>query len=157
MHDGDWSNWFGGPVTIGNYSCLGSQVNFLCGPWVDHVTALNHRAVIHYPLWETPGREIFIGHGVWIGWYVTILHGVTIGNGAVVGTGSVIVRDVPPYAVVAGNPAAIKRLRFDPETCAAIEATRWWEWTEEEVKARASDFLDVGTFLAKWGGNNGRA
>lgn len=45
----------------------------------------------------------------WIGFNAIILKGVTIGEGAVVGAGSVVTRDVPPYTVVAGNPARIIR------------------------------------------------
>ncbi len=52
---------------------------------------------------------VSIGDDVWIGGGVTILPGVTVGDGAVVGAGSVVTHDVPPYTVVAGNPARIIR------------------------------------------------
>lgn len=49
-----------------------------------------------------------------------------IGRGAVIGAGAVVTRDVAAYAIMAGNPARLLRMRFDPETIAAIEASRWW-------------------------------
>jgi acetyltransferase-like isoleucine patch superfamily enzyme len=56
-----------------------------------------------------PIREVKIGDKVWIGFNVSILKGVTIGEGAVVGAGSVVTRDVPPWTIVAGNPARVIR------------------------------------------------
>jgi acetyltransferase-like isoleucine patch superfamily enzyme len=59
-----------------------------------------------------PPRPIFVGPNVWIGFDACVLPGVTIGEGAVIGARSVVVEDVPPYAVVAGNPARpIRRLK----------------------------------------------
>ena len=52
---------------------------------------------------------IHICDKAWLGFGVTVLKGVTIGEGAVVAAGSVVTKDVPPYTVVGGNPAAVIR------------------------------------------------
>lgn len=76
---------------------------------------------------DVPRRALTVGHDVWIGRDVKILAGVSrIGNGAVIGAGSVVTKDVPPYTVVAGVPAKPIRMRFDEETIAALEDSRWW-------------------------------
>lgn len=56
------------------------------------------------------------------------LPGVSIGDGAFVAAGSVLASDVPPYAIVAGNPARIVRHRFDDENVARLLRAAWWDW-----------------------------
>jgi len=58
---------------------------------------------------DAPARPVRIGRNVWIGFDACVLPGVTVGEGAVVGARSVITEDVPPYTVVAGNPARVIR------------------------------------------------
>jgi virginiamycin A acetyltransferase len=57
-----------------------------------------------------------------------ILPGVTIGPGAIVAARAVVSRDVPPYAIVAGNPARVVRRRFDDATVARLLEVAWWDW-----------------------------
>jgi len=69
-----------------------------------------------------------IGNDVWIGNQVTIMPGVKIGDGAVIGAGAVVAKDVPPYAVVVGNPGIVKRLRFSERIVERMLAVRWWRY-----------------------------
>lgn len=70
-------------------------------PWVgDHPEELSSSTVI--------------GSDVWIGYGAIILSGVTIGDSSIVAAGSVVTRDVPPNSIVAGVPATVQRLRFEP-------------------------------------------
>lgn len=68
-----------------------------------------------------------IGNDVWIGQNVTLNRGVTIGDGAVVAAYSVVTKDVPPYAIVGGNPAKIIKLRFPSDLVDRLLATKWWD------------------------------
>lgn len=60
-------------------------------------------------------KGIVINEDVFIIFNVTILDGVTIGRGAIVGTGAVVRKSVPPYSIVAGNPAKVIAFRFTPK------------------------------------------
>ena len=79
--------------------------------------------------------EVEIGHDVWIGDRVLIMPGChKIGNGAIVGGGAVVTHDVPPYAIVGGNPARIIRYRFSEDTINRLEESRWWEKDKDTLK-----------------------
>jgi acetyltransferase-like isoleucine patch superfamily enzyme len=78
--------------------------------------------------WIVSYQPLEVGNDVWIGANAVIMPEVrTIGDGAVVGAGAVVSRDVPPYAVVLGNPARVVKYRFAPETIAALLTEAWWE------------------------------
>ena len=75
-------------------------------------------------------RPVTIGSDVWIGEGVFICDGVSVGDGAVIGAHAVVTHDVPPYAVVAGAPARVLRMRFDAQTVERLLQVRWWELPE---------------------------
>lgn len=92
-------------------------------------------AALHYHA-EQP--MTVIGNDVWIGQGVLIKPGVTIGNGAVIGMGSVVTHDVPAYAVAAGNPARVIRLRFPQDICDRLNTSEWWERDTAFLKAHSA-------------------
>jgi acetyltransferase-like isoleucine patch superfamily enzyme len=101
-------------------------------------------------------RPLVIGSDVWIGYRATILGPVTVGHGAVIGAAAVVASDVPPYAIVAGNPSRVLRMRFPDETIARLLRVAWWEWPEERVVAAGEWFLrPVDEFLDKFDPSTG--
>ncbi|MGR3710340.1 MAG: CatB-related O-acetyltransferase [Alterinioella nitratireducens] len=76
----------------------------------------------------TIGNDVWIGHGAYIS------AGVTIGDGAIVAANAVVAKDVPPYAVVAGNPATIKKWRLPPEMVTPVLRSRWWRFAPWQLQ-----------------------
>jgi serine acetyltransferase len=81
--------------------------------------------------------DITIENDVWIGAKATVMSGIKIGNGAVVAAGSVVTKDVPPYAIVAGNPAKIVKYRFDESQIEKLLQISWWNWDEGKIRDNA--------------------
>jgi acetyltransferase-like isoleucine patch superfamily enzyme len=85
-------------------------------------------------------RDTTIGNDVWIGYGAMILGGSSVGDGAVVAAGSVVFSDVPPYAIVAGNPAKIVRSRFSAQVVERLLRIQWWHWPEDRIRANLDWF-----------------
>jgi len=76
---------------------------------------------------------VTIGNDVWTGHNVNVMPGVNVGDGAVLAAGAVVTKDVPPYAIVAGVPATIKRYRFAEKTIEKLLRVKWWELELSEM------------------------
>ncbi|SHE46778.1 glycosyltransferase 61 family protein [Acidocella aminolytica] len=87
------------------------------------------------------GNDVYIGHGAFI------RPGITIGDGAIVAANAVVVKDVPPYAVVAGNPAVIKKYRIPQNQIEPMLALQWWRFAPWQLKE--IDFFDTAKALAQ--------
>jgi len=92
--------------------------------------------------WRRENR-VTIGHDSWIGHGAIIMPGRTIGNGAVVGSGSVVTKDVAPYAIVAGSPARLIRMRHTAYVTDALEALAWWDWPHDRLRSALDDFRSL--------------
>jgi virginiamycin A acetyltransferase len=89
--------------------------------------------------WEH--SPLSIGSDVWLGHNSIIMPQVdSVGDGAVVGAGAVVFKDVPPYAVVVGNPGRVVRYRFDPTTIALLLAERWWQQDIDEIQPHIDEY-----------------
>lgn len=107
--------------------------------FLSHKDSIKHKYAAHVFL---PNARTNIGSDVWIGERVLIKQGISIGHGAVIGMGSVVTKDVPPYAVVAGNPAKIIKYRFGENVIEYLLRIKWWEYGEDELLALGDCFDD---------------
>ncbi|WP_081827855.1 CatB-related O-acetyltransferase [Kozakia baliensis] len=143
-------------LKIGSYCSIADQVVLILGNHaVDTVTTYPFRTL--NKIWDGASQAeddhrtagISIGHDVWIGFRAIILPGITIGDGAVIGAGSIVTKDVPPYAIHAGNPAKLIRYRFSPEIIDELLKIEWWNWGEEKVNTLTPELLsrDIEEFV----------
>jgi acetyltransferase-like isoleucine patch superfamily enzyme len=146
---------FGDATTlkVGSFCSIAQNVRIFLGgehrtDWITTYPFPHMRASAHHiPGHPTSKGDVIIGHDVWIGYGATILAGVTIGNGAVIGACAVVTKDVPPYAIVAGNPAKLIRFRFTESEIAALQQLAWWNWDDAQID-RAMPFLLAGNVAA---------
>ena len=134
--------WNGDRLVIGKFCQIGHGVEFV-------MNGANHQmnAVSTFPFYTLSGWDMdppdvsdlplrgdtVVGNDVWIGQNAVLLPGVRVGDGAIVGANSVVGSNVPPYTIVAGNPARQIRRRFDDELTALLLELRWWDKSVEEI------------------------
>lgn len=148
-------------LAIGRFTSIATDVVVLLGNHrTDTVSTYPFKTLRRY--WHTASQvtsdhtskgDVVIGNDVWIGQGVTILSGVTVGDGAVLAAKSVVTKNVPPYAIVAGNPARFIRYRFDAQTIDQLLKIRWWDWSEKKID-EAMPLLsssDLAQFLQAYG------
>lgn len=128
---------------IGAFCPISNQIMFLADVDHDYVSvSMSGQVPALIPVSYKKRRKgsIIIQNDVWIGYGVTILSGVMVHNGAVIAANSTVTKDVPPYAIVAGNPARVIKYRFDAETIERLQRIQWWYWDEKTIKERRAWF-----------------
>jgi virginiamycin A acetyltransferase len=106
-------------LIIGNYVSIASDSLFLLG--TNHQTEtittypLHSKLIGRTPLDAVSRGPIVVEDEAWIGSNAIVMSGVSIGKGAIVAAGAIVTKDIPPYAIVGGNPAKIIRYKFSEE------------------------------------------
>jgi acetyltransferase-like isoleucine patch superfamily enzyme len=132
-------------LKIGSFCSIGGGVEFLLGG--NHAmdglstfpSKVKYFGYEHEALTKGP---IIVGDDVWIGNRATILSGSRIGQGAVIGACSVVSGHIPPYAVVAGNPAKILRYRFSPAVIEKLLELNYSKVTDEAIVAMGNQMYE---------------
>ncbi|MFA0442247.1 antibiotic acetyltransferase [Vibrio sp. 10N.286.49.C2] len=149
---------------IGDYVCIAAETIILMGG--NH----NHRAdwFCLYPFMQDieqsyQGKgDTHIKDGAWLGMRCMIMPGVTIGEGAIVAANSVVTKDVAPYSVVAGSPAALVKTRFDAETITELLSFNIYDWSTDKFNAlrpylSSSDFIALKNAITAYDLNESKA
>jgi virginiamycin A acetyltransferase len=144
-----------GYIEIGRCCSLGDEVTMHVYGGHDYrnVTTSPLLGLVDYKeYFGTIPREIIkIGNDCWIGNGARILSSVTVGDGAVIGAMAVVAKDVPPFAIVVGNPARVIGYRFPEEQIRSLLEIAWWNWPLEKIRENADLLLRnrIAEFLAK--------
>lgn len=135
-------DFIGDKLLIGNFCAIASGVKFIMNGGNHETTPISS-----YPFqifgngWERIADTVaypfkgntVVENDVWIGAEAVIMPGVRVGNGAIVATKAVVTKDVPDYAVVAGNPAVVVKKRFSEEQIKQLLRVAWWNWDVEKI------------------------
>ena len=151
----------GGFITVGNFSSISWNILFNLGQNSDHnYRNLNNYGNSHFD-WSVPAEfyppqgvcKINIGSDVWIGRGCNLKctnpkKPLIIGDGAVIASDSVVVKSVPPYAIVGGNPAKIIKFRFSEDVIESLLRIKWWDWDIDKIHDNFKYFNDVEKFIS---------
>lgn len=132
-------------TTVGRYCSIPNTLRT-----VNHDHPIDHKSTHGFFFNPVLGRcakdltkyiPLEIGNDVWFGHNVVVMPNCrTIGDGAVIGAGSVVHTDVPPYAIVVGNPARVVRYRFSAAVIEQLLKEKWWEKSLEELAPELADY-----------------
>lgn len=127
----------GGSVTIGRYCSIAKHVHYFGANHPMEKAIMSpyfYNKSFGYAVKDVQRSSLVVGNDVWIGEGVIITNSCkSIGDGVVIGAGSIVTKDIPPYAVVAGNPARIINYRFSEEIIQELMASHWWYLSPSEL------------------------
>lgn len=128
-------------LVIGKFCAIAAETRFIMtgDHKLDAITTypfpiFGHGWEAAFNVYDLPVKgDIVVGHDVWFGYDSLVMNGVTIGNGAIIAARAVVVKDVPAYAIVAGNPAKVVKMRFDDKTIDRLQKIAWWNWNIQKI------------------------
>ena len=151
------TNYGKGLISVGNFCSISWDESFELVLNAQH----DYEKISTYPPhsfgWEAPQNfyrvysdacKILIGNDVWIG-HSCVLKAtnpekpLVIGDGAIIASNSVVVKSVPPYAIVGGNPAQIIKYRFDEKIIEGLLRIKWWDWDIDKIHDNFQYFNQV--------------
>ena len=150
-----------GIISFGNFSAMSWNALFQLGINVSHNPRNVHMFALSNFDWTVPNDfwpknnscKILVGNDVWIGRGCILKctnpnKPLVIGDGAVIASDSVVVKNVPPYAIVGGNPAKIIKYRFSEDVIEAFQRIKWWDWSIDKIHDNFKYFNDIDKFIA---------
>lgn len=122
---------------VGDYVCIGAEAVILLGG--NHTHRTDWFSLYPFPEFIVDAYagkgDTVIGDGAWIGMRAMIMPGVTIGEGAIIASGAIVTKNVAPYTVVAGNPAAPIKTRFPDAVADKLLALKVYDWPTDKFEA----------------------
>lgn len=124
-------------ISIGRYCSIGDSVSVMPASHPTDRLTTSGLDYANYPFFP-PGfikvkpnsspLTLSIGNDVWIGQGAVLARGIKVGDGAVIAMRSIVTKDVPPYAVVAGAPATVRKFRFNERLIERLIASQWFSY-----------------------------
>ena len=146
-----FSNQLHHNLQVGKYNSIGKDLRCVFGRNHNHMNIStgavdlmlreNNVQAVRTSSFNNKGM-IVIQNDVWFGENVTVMPGVIIRNGSVVARNSHVVSDVPPYAIVGGNPAKVIGYRYSTEQIEKLQTIAWWEWENEKIIENSTYFTE---------------
>jgi len=159
--------WSTAPLIIGKYCSIAYDVNFIIDEGFHSISPISNFPLLNNlfkenELIENKSKNEFInqfkqkngisiGNDVWIGMGAFIMPSVTVGNGVVIAANAVVTKNIPDYAIVAGVPAKIIKMKHDDNTIKILNKIAWWNWNEKTIKERINNFhSSIDEFIKKY-------
>ena len=149
-----------GELIVGNFSAVASNAKFELGLNFSHDYNKVSSFDTYWFDWYAPEEfykplqycQINIGSDVWIGRGCKLKctnpdKPLIIGDGAVIASDSVVVKNVPPYAIVGGNPAKVIKYRFSEKIIESLLKIQWWNWDIDKIYENFKYFNDIEKFV----------
>ena len=134
-------------LDIGDFCSIALGSRFICGGEHNYQTLSTYPfgdKILHTRKCEARSKgKIVLADDVWIGSNALILSGVHVGQGAIIGAGSVVTKDVPPYAIVGGNPARVIKYRFPLNVVEQLIKFDFSKLTEKQFKLFGEQLMNT--------------